>query len=135
MKKNNKINETPCPCESGKNYDTCCRPFIDKQCDPSTAVALMRSRYTAFTRGHETYLRYSWHPDYCPEDIHLNAETNWLGLKIINAVAGKQGDSTGEVEFIARNKTNGKAHRIHENSQFILYQSHWVYTTGENTRK
>ena len=103
--------------------------------DAPTALSLMRSRYTAFTQLNENYLRYSWHPDTCPKNIHLNVNTHWLGLKIKNTIAGEEKDTTGEVEFIARSKINGKASRLHERSQFRRVDNRWVYLAGEITAK
>ena len=121
----------PCPCGSGKPLCICCQPYIEQNSDAPTAEALMRSRYTAFVLLEEDYLRYSWHPDSCPTNIHLNEDTRWLGLKIVNTVAGDTTDETGEVEFVARSKLNGKASRLHENSRFSRYQNHWVYLDGK----
>lgn len=97
-----------------------------------TAETLMRSRYSAFVIKNEAYLRYSWHPDYCPKNIHLNEDTQWLGLKIKRTNAGKTGDKTGEVEFVARSKNNGKASRLHETSRFTLLDNRWVYVDGKH---
>ena len=91
----------------------------------------MRSRYSAFVLRDAEYLRYSWHPDYCPAHIHLNEKTQWLGLKIVKTAAGNNTDETGEVEFIARSKLNGKASRLHENSRFSRYENRWVYIDGK----
>ena len=38
----------PCPCGSGARYDQCCQPYLADRAQPPTAVALMRSRYTAY---------------------------------------------------------------------------------------
>lgn len=120
-----------CPCGSGNPYNSCCQPYIEQISEAPTAEALMRSRYTAFVLHDEEYLRYSWHPDYCPKNIHLNEDTRWLELKIVNTVAGSACDETGEVEFVARSKLNGKATRLHENSRFSRYENHWVYLDGK----
>ena len=131
LMKNNCANQILCPCESGKPYEHCCQPYVDKNSDAPTAETLMRSRYTAFVLLNEDYLRYSWHPDYCPDKIHLNEQTRWLGLKIVNTVAGGVADETGEVEFVARSKINGRASRLHENSHFSRFQGRWVYLDGK----
>ena len=122
-----------CHCESGKPYKLCCQPYVEQINDAPTAEALMRSRYTAFMLLNEDYLRYSWHPDTCPKNIHLNKNTKWLGLKIINTVAGGVNTDTGEVEFVARSKINGKASRLHECSRFKRFENRWVYLNGETT--
>ena len=129
MKNNNKNLEL-CPCESGKTFALCCQPCLKGTREAPTAETLMRSRYTAFTLLDEDYLRHSWHPDTCPSTIHLNEETRWLGLKILNTVAGGD-DDVGEVEFVARSKINGKASRVHENSRFCRFENRWVYIDGK----
>ena len=123
--------DTLCPCESGQQYRDCCKDFIEQVTDADTALALMRSRYTAFVQRDEDYLRYSWHPDTCPEKIRLNAATKWLGLKIINTTDGSVNDTHGQVEFVARSKNQGKASRLHEVSRFARSQGRWVYLDGE----
>jgi len=131
MKNNAKNNSYLCPCESGKPYSLCCQPYIEQIGNAPTAKSLMRSRYTAFVLKNEDYLRYSWHPDTCPKQIYLNENTQWLGLKIKSTLAGAVNDDTGEVEFVARNKVNGKASRLHECSRFSRYNNRWVYLNGE----
>jgi SEC-C motif-containing protein len=118
---------TQCPCDSGLNYADCCRKYIEYQTNAPTAVALMRSRYTAFVMHDEAYLRYSWLPENCPETIYLDKEDKWLGLKIKSTKDGGTGDKTGQVEFVARCKKAGKARRIHENSLFIHKNNRWSY--------
>jgi len=131
MKKNKENNTQTCPCESGELYANCCQPYLEKYSEPATAEALMRSRYTAFFLRDEAFLRHSWHPDTCPKDIHLGESTRWLGLKIKNTVAGGTEEASGEVEFIARSKSNGQANRLHENSHFVRFNGRWVYIDGK----
>jgi len=133
--KNSKKDLNLCHCESGKDYQQCCQPYIEHSRDAPTASALMRSRYTAFALSDEDYLRYSWHPDTCPKTIHLNVKTTWLGLKIIKTTAGNIDDIKGEVEFVARSKNNGKASRLHENSRFSRFDNRWVYIDGKTDDK
>ena len=130
--KNEKENKlAACPCGNSHPYKSCCKPYIERLTNVPTAEALMRSRYTAFVLLNEAYLRYSWHPDTCPKTIHLNENTRWLGLKIKNTVAGQANDDTGEVEYVARSKVNGKACRLHENSRFTRFENRWVYFDGK----
>lgn len=131
MKSSKKNLAQLCPCDSGKPYEICCQPFVEQVSDAPTAETLMRSRYTAFVLKNEAYLRFSWHPDTCPADIRLNANTRWLGLVIKNTNAGGKNDSEGEVEFVARSKSNGKASRLHETSRFTRFENHWVYVDGK----
>jgi len=135
MQINKENNAQNCPCESGKQYKDCCQPYLEQSIDAPTAEALMRSRYSAFYLQNEAYLRYSWHPDTCPKNIHLNEHCRWLGLKIKKTVAGYENDETGEVEFVARSKTNGKASRLHENSHFGRFNNRWVYISNNTDDK
>ena len=46
---------TACPCGTGQPEDACCGPIL-AGAPASTALALMRSRYTAYVRGAVPYL-------------------------------------------------------------------------------
>ncbi len=131
------MDQASCPCGSGKPFAECCGPYLEGLAKPATAEALMRSRYTAFTRQDEAYLLQSWHPSTRPPTLAFNQQpaTKWLGLKIIRTQAGDENDDTGTVEFIARFKVNGKAQRLHEISQFVRESDRWVYLQGEMTEK
>ena len=131
MNNSKKLISDLCPCESGLAFQHCCQPCIERHINAPTAERLMRSRYTAFVLQNADYLRYSWHPDTCPKTIHLNENIKWLGLSIKHTVAGDVNDRTGEVEFVARSKINGRACRLHETSLFICHQNRWVYVNGK----
>lgn len=90
----------------------------------------MRSRYTAFTRGDAEYLLRSWHPDTRPPELTLDEHQKWLGLRIKNTEAGLATDSEGQVEFVARYRRDGRAHRLHELSQFKKINGLWFYHSG-----
>ncbi len=124
-----------CPCDSGSNYRDCCQKYIAGRANPPTALTLMRSRYTAFVLLDESYLRYSWHPDNCPNNIFLDSDDQWLGLKIKSTYEGNTEDKTGEVEFIARCKKSGKARRLHENSFFVKKHNRWFYVGVSKNRE
>lgn len=91
----------------------------------------MRSRYTAYVLKDEFWLRKTWHPDTCPNNLCLDDASHWLGLKIQRVEAGGRADNEGEVEFVARYKVSGKAYRLHENSRFVRHDGQWVYLNGE----
>lgn len=92
----------------------------------------MRSRYSAYVLGDESYLLATWHESKRPSRLNLDAErqTKWLGLKVINAIED-QVHNEGMVEFVARYKVNGKAHRLHEASHFVRENGVWFYVDGE----
>jgi SEC-C motif domain protein len=120
-----------CPCDTGQAYDSCCgrwhRGALHLQAPD--ALALMRSRYSAFVLMHEAYLLNTWHPSTRPlGPLHLLADTRWLGLQIRRHVVL---DAThASVEFVARSKRAGRAERLHEVSRFVWEQGQWWYTRG-----
>jgi SEC-C motif domain protein len=122
---------TPCPCGASADYARCCGRYIDAGLPAPTAEALMRSRYSAFTLCREDYLLASWAPDFRPTDLDLAADApaKWLGLQIKRHV---QTDETHAiVEFVARYKIGGRAHRLHETSRFVRENERWYYTDGD----
>nr|WP_236822455.1 YchJ family metal-binding protein [Andreprevotia sp. IGB-42] len=96
----------------------------------TTPEALMRSRYSAYVLGLEDYLLTSWHASKRPATLDLATDTpgKWLGLVIKASHA--EGDR-GEVEFLARYKMGGRAHRLHERSRFVREDGRWYYVDGE----
>lgn len=124
---------TTCPCGSSQPYEGCCGPFLAGIDSVQSAEQLMRSRYTAFTRGNEAYLLATWHASTRPVSLTLNqpADLRWLGLKIVRTELGQGQDESGTVEFVARYRIAGKGFRQHEVSRFIKEQGRWYYVDGE----
>ena len=91
----------------------------------------MRSRYSAYVLALEPYLLATWHPSTRPESLDLDdgTQTRWLGLDIRKHQS--TGPDTALVEFVARYKIAGRAHRLHESSRFVREQGHWFYLDGE----
>jgi SEC-C motif domain protein len=116
-----------CPC-GGANYAQCCGRFIDSGEIPQSAEQLMRSRYTAYTLHKESYLKATWHASTRPtDDIAQDDGTKWLGLEVRKHIPA--GD-TATVEFVARYKLGGRAHRLHEVSRFVREDGRWFYVDG-----
>jgi len=92
----------------------------------------MRSRYTAYVRADNDYLRKTWHASTCPPDfgVAVTEAVKWLGLEIKRSQAGGKNDETGTVEFVARYKHAGKATRLHEASRFVREEGRWLYVDG-----
>lgn len=134
---------TPCPC-GGPALDTCCGPFHAGLAVPQTAESLMRSRYTAYTLGNEAYLRATWHPSTCPKGpiVDENERLQWLGLQVKSTLRLRQrkvntpeSPDRDTVEFVARYKIGGRAHRLHEVSNFVRETDssgvpRWYYLDG-----
>jgi SEC-C motif domain protein len=86
----------------------------------------MRSRYVAYTRGRTDYLLRTWHPSTRPSALDLEP-VRWLGLQVCRVEAGAAADRDGIVEFVARYKIGGRAHRLHETSRFVREDGRWFY--------
>lgn len=91
----------------------------------------MRSRYTAYRLGRENYLRATWHPATRRQSLDLDEKVKWLGLKIVRTCDGGPLDNEGLVEFVARYKIAGRAHRLREVSRFVRMNGLWVYVNAE----
>lgn len=112
-----------CPCDTGKSYDACCGRFHAGRKAP-TAVALMRSRYSAFVLKLDDYLLATWHPTTRPAEL-ITDGTRWLGLTIVETVDGKAWDQQGIVEFVARFERG----ELRERSRFV-FEERWLYVDG-----
>lgn len=88
----------------------------------------MRSRYTAYLLEDLEYLKATWHPNFRPVELALDADIRWLGLEVL---ACEQRAQRATVEFEARLLAQGRVDAIHENSAFVLLGGRWLYTDGE----
>ncbi|MEO8706315.1 MAG: YchJ family metal-binding protein [Kofleriaceae bacterium] len=126
---------TTCACGSGDDASACCRLYLDGLPAP-TALALMRSRYSAYVEGAIDYLLET-------HDVSTRAnvdrpgitawsrDTEWLGLEILACERGGPGDDDGIVEFIARGSTQGAAFAQRERSRFRKLDGRWFYIDGK----
>ena len=91
----------------------------------------MRSRYSAYVLSLEAYLHATWHATTRPAagERLCDAATRWLGLDIRRAEAS--GTDSALVEFVARYKVGGRAHRLHEVSRFVREDGRWYYADGQ----
>lgn len=122
---------TLCPCDTGLPLAQCCQPLLDGTQTIPSALTLMRSRYSAYIFGDEHYLLQTWHSHTRPEKLNLkDSQQKWLRLKIIDTTAGQPDDDSGEVEFVATYKVNGRAERLHERSRFSRENGKWRYKDG-----
>lgn len=122
----------PCPCGSGSTYAGCCGRWHAgaQHLQAPDAQALMRSRYSAFVLGLVPYLLETWHPTTRPAALKPNeAGLRWLGLQVKRHEVL---DADHErVEFVARSKLGGRAHRLHEISRFKREDGRWFYVDGD----
>ncbi len=90
----------------------------------------MRSRYSAYVLGLTDYLLATWHPTTRPATLTLDdAGLKWLGLDVRRCMM--QDADHGTVEFVARSKLGGRAHRLHETSRFVRENDRWFYLDGD----
>lgn len=126
-----------CPCgrtaRNGKPLalNACCGRYLDdfENTPAPDAESLMRSRYSAFVLGRESYLRASWHISQRPDDIASDKGTKWLGLEVRRHTLTDADHA--QVEFVARYRTDGRGARIHELSRFVREDGRWYYLDGE----
>jgi SEC-C motif domain protein len=118
-----------CYCGSGKAFESCCAPYIDGSQEAPTALALMKSRYSAYATHQVDYLLNTTHDFqrklYTREEILKWATANsWQKLEIIAFT-----DNT--VEFKAYFKDANSINQIHhELSSFKQENGFWFYVDG-----
>ncbi len=121
--------DTPCPCGGPRPLAHCCGPVIEGQAAPD-ALALMKSRYSAYVLDRRDHLLASWHASTRPAALPApEPRLRWLGLTVRAHQA--QDDQHATVEFVARSKLGGRAHRLHELSRFVCEGGRWYYVDGD----
>jgi SEC-C motif domain protein len=126
------MNTTDCPCGTGLAYAHCCGRWHagPLHLQAPDAEALMRSRYAAYVLELASYLQATWHARTRPGgDLHFEPGLRWLGLEVKRHTA--TGPDTAIVEFVARSKLGGRAHRLHETSRFVHEAGRWYYVSGD----
>jgi SEC-C motif domain protein len=116
-----------CPCGRPLPYEHCCGRWHagPQHLQAPDAESLMRSRYSAFVRQLAGYLMDTWHPSTRPPDLDFEPGLRWLGLDVKRHEP--QGEDRAVVEFVARSKLGGRAHRLHETSRFVREGGRWFY--------
>ncbi|MGY0194503.1 YchJ family protein [Leptothrix sp. BB-4] len=128
--------QAPCPCDLGTSRrlrlsDCCGRYHAGAQhLQAPDALALMRSRYSAYVLDRLDYLRATWDAAHCPADLTANEPgLRWLGLEIQEHRVIDADHQT--VRFVARSKLGGRAHRLVETSRFERRDGRWFYVDGD----
>ncbi len=123
-----------CPCRSGRLFADCCGPIITGKTAAPTPEALMRSRFTAFSRDEMDHLRESMveehRSEFHADDVRRwNRETAWLNLEILETAV--DGDE-GMVRFRATFRHKGGTQSLTERSRFVRREGRWYYLDGEH---
>lgn len=133
--------ETLCPCGSGLAYEDCCAPYVEGTRNADDAVALVRSRYTAFCRECYEYLVATTHPDFrddlTAESIREAVEgVRWLRLDIRESgTSADDEERAGEtVTFTAFYEQNGMPYQMAETSYFQRQDGRLYYVEGVGHR-
>lgn len=119
-----------CPCGSGRAYPDCCGLYHAGAVAPD-AETLMRSRYSAYVLERASYLLDTWHPDTRPASLDFDEELKprWMGLSV--KAHDRLGKAEATVEFVARYKIRGRAHRLQELGRFVCQDGRWYYVDGQ----
>ncbi|HSN48736.1 MAG TPA: YchJ family metal-binding protein [Flavobacterium sp.] len=123
-------NSTLCFCGSAIIFQDCCQKYIDGAQKPPTALALMKSRYSAYAVRNADYLWNTTHifqrKYFCKEEIlHWATSNEWQKLEIISA-------TENTVEFKAYYLDENRENQIHcEFSNFKKDKGIWFYVDGK----
>ena len=121
--------EAECECGSGLSYADCCGLFHSGAAPAPTALALMRSRYSAFAVGDAGYLLQTWHPSTRPPSLRLDPAIEWRRLQIRDVTGGDEDDEAGTVAFLAHywDSTSQLYGSQRETSRFTRQGARWLY--------
>ena len=117
-----------CYCKSQKPFEECCKPLLDGLQKADSALALMRSRYTAYVLCNIDYINNTFTGNLTKQEKEEIKEwsqnSTWQHLEIVNFTDNK-------VEFKAYYIYNNKQMLHHELSTFVKQDDTWFYDKGE----
>lgn len=133
MSHSGEVDDATCPCDTGKTYAACCGRFHAGRA-ATTALELMRSRYSAYVLELEAYLLDTWAEATRPASVGFDPTIRWTRLEIIETEAGGMFDDEGTVTFGADHESAGLLHRLLEKSRFVREGGRWHYLDAEQAR-
>jgi len=119
-----------CYCGSSESFEFCCNLYISGAQQAPTALALMKSRYSAYASHQADYLLATTHSSerkyYSREEIlHWATVNKWQKLEIISA-------TENTVEFKAYFVDGNNVNQVHhEFSSFKKENGSWFYMDGK----
>lgn len=129
---------SPCPCGSLLKYKKCCRVFHDNIKNPSNALELMKSRFSAYAFAQSNYIIKTTHKenqDYSENILEWKKEieifcsnTNFDKLEILEFI---EGEIESFVTFRANLFQNKNDISFIEKSRFKKEDNIWFYVDGE----
>ncbi|WP_443079020.1 YchJ family protein [Streptosporangium sp. NBC_01495] len=116
-----------CPCGLPAPYGDCCGRLHRGEASATTAEALMRSRFSAFSVGDAGYLLRTWHPLTRPPGVDLGGGLRWTRLEVLETTGGSAFHTEGTVRFRAHYVERGEEGHMEEHSRFARHGGDWVY--------
>ena len=134
------MSENVCFCGSQKPYIECCRPYHEGK-EPETALALMKSRFSAYAMDLPEYLIRTTHPAspffhndeaVWKEELHnFCRTTRFEKLEVLDS---KEKDDQAMVVFVAHLTRFKKDATFTERSLFEKVNGKWLYRRGHMAR-
>ena len=129
---------SPCPCGSPLKYKKCCKVFHDNIKNPSNALELMKSRFSAYAFKQSNYIIKTTHKenqDYSENILEWKKEieifssnTDFDKLEILEFIEGK---IESFVTFRATLFQNKNDISFIEKSRFKKEDNIWLYVDGQ----
>ena len=122
-----------CPCGNSQKYAKCCGQYLSGRAYPTTAEALMRSRYSAYSQGDIAYIEATMRGR-AAEGYDAVAAKQWAttavwkGLTVVRAFPHPVDPTRAYVEFVAKFSLDGVLEEITEVSEFCFEDGRWYYT-------
>ena len=129
---NNAGSAKPCPCQSGKTYDFCCRIIHLGQQKAELPEELMRARYSAYVFGIKDFILSSWAFESRPEHLTLNGKIRWFALEIVDSEPVSAQSTSAHVSFAAKYGHDNRLFILEERATFIKRSNRWFYLGGDS---
>ncbi|RXK06676.1 YchJ family protein [Halarcobacter bivalviorum] len=126
-----------CPCGSQKKYKKCCRMFHFGE-TPSTALELMKSRYSAYVANNPEYIINTTHKENSDYTTNIqewknsiNSFSKYSDFKKLEIIDFIDGQEVAYVTFKATIFQGAIDSSFIEKSKFIKEENRWLYHSGE----
>ena len=127
-----------CPCGSLKKYKKCCKIFHDDIKNPSNALELMKSRFSAFAFLKSDYIIKTTHQKNCDFSTNISSWKADIELFSKNTIFEKldildftDNEFESFVTFKASLFQNEEDVSFIEKSRFLKNNNIWLYVDGE----
>lgn len=117
-----------CPCGSEQKYESCCGIFHSGVPAP-TALALMKSRYSAYAKGNLEYIQNTTDPQ-AQDPRAFSAAKEWMQsaqFVKLEILLSEENENKAIVEFKAHFKMGENIQVHHERSKFRKQKGFWYY--------